>query len=951
MMLRSESEPQEFRARDRSNNRARLIESRREHRVGERADADTVVRIPLTVTYTCDLAGDEVAPMIGVHTSLRRPPRVGYTRFNVVWSADRPGEVSVPHRLAVHVGVSMPWPRDASVWFQVFAQVKSSEGAYRYEKAGSGVLPLHTLVGSRAESAADDATATVDVPLALQEARIMQPTPLFKGSIRVKYRYGSATGKTGAPVFFDAAESFQPESEWDVSERNVKFLEATMMQAVTATIAPFEKPVVQSKTGMAGGFEPTDPRLAKIHAPLFVTEACALTGARYWGNLALERDYDPAVYTRLMEIALERDRMAPDSFVERARAFEASPASAGEEEEEAGRPEYDLRLNAVAAVFVSACTVVANAVPYIADYAELNAGRMHGAAVDAKTGAVLPIGATPAPKGPAQFSKRKSHVTTESFDDPLARGADDCEGVSRLTARVYVGFRDGVFPPDNQLLHAAQAIARAYTVTGVLGSVQEHARNINESGKGGKGGMGDQPLIDSPQDAAGGVGAHMWTMFWPTRHLLRLASKTSATRLPRWTDGRTYRDFPPWHERLPVLVGEGTGMLNPQLLPPAAYQEGLEAKRDAVNVSIRQKEAMVRLMTDARVADLVHAQQLRHDHHADPRLHLDPPGELAKMQFVREQPTVMEDRNRRVSNFYMRATTLFPLVRAEDEIRYDVARAEAPLPATWAQQAEAFYVDDARGTPEQPRRDVPYPVYSWRMLIPVEAGPRPATWNGTFGPRQEGHETFDPTHLRWGVNMGDMLYKREHVALLRGPSTTTRQEKTVGAVLRHLPPLAPMRPLTDADRARVEKTQHTLNQMLQRKLEAFDAAHPGTRTKPLLAQDDRLFRPRRHIVADLLNGNGQPLPRSAWPEGYGADGNTELQLLFLKSQDATTEQISKVATRVAQCPYVRGARFVAEQAIPQVGTWRLEVVMDVDDAAQLNEGADSGFRWVTPHAL
>jgi len=909
----------DYKLHDRSTDVQRLAENAKTHTVGERGETAKFV-IPMRITYLCDLAPDEVEPVVGVHTSLRLPPRVGYTRFPIVWSADEPGQRSVPHKLMVRVGVETPWPRDASVWFQVFAKVKSSEGVYRLEKAGSACLPLYTLVGSREETE-DKPVGTFEIPMALQEARIMQEKPLIKGTMRIEYEYGSAR-RHGEPVFFTAKDSFLPESEWDVCERNVQFLESTMMHAVTTSIVLFED---RASAKLLGGvkvgrstevkpFDPTDPRLSKIHAPLFVTEAGALTGARYWGNLALERDYDPTVYSSLMSIALERAQMNPDYFYEMSRAFEtgrlgveAAGGGSGE------RPAYDTRLNAVAGAFFSACTIVANSIPYIADYADLNAGRAHA-------------------KTKSGFSAKKSHLTTESFDDPLARGADDCEGVGRLIGRVYVGFRDGDFSRGgsrqqrDRVLVAAQRIARAYTVVGVLGSVAEHARNINEAGAG-----GDQPPIDSEQDKASGVGAHMWTMFFPTRHFLRLASKTSQTRLPRWTDGKTYKDFPEWHERLPIGTGEGTGMMDPLVLPASAYVEGVEAKKRAINDDIRRKDAMMRLMTDVTISDVVKSKQLNH---ADAHLTYDPPGELANMQYIRSQQLVIEDRNRRMSNFYMRATAMYALVRLEDEIHYDVTRAEQPVPKTWNDQAHDFYRDEAYlarigASPVEggytPRPDVPYPVYTWRYLIPVEAGPRPSTWNGTFGPRQRGAETFDPQRLRWGPNFGDILYKREHVALVRGPSTTTSQEKTIGAIIRHLPPLAAMRPLRKSERALVERQTKYINKLLFATMKEYDQKHPESRKGKLLYQDDAKF--------------------------VEPSDSTQVVTLYLRSQDMTLDQVTRVASRVAMCPYALGARFIPEIVVPQVGTYRLEVVVDAQDSAELDDSPSTGFRWITPRAM
>jgi hypothetical protein len=591
--------------------------------------------------------------------------------------------------------------------------------------------------------------------------------------------------------------------------------------------------------------------------------------------------------------------MSEEEFIDQARVFNGSTSSSIHSKWDEERPAFDTRLNRTTKVFFDACSIVATSIPYVADYADLNKGRTE------KTGA---------------FERKKSHITTESFDDALARGADDCEGVARMIARVYVGYRDGSFPPENALLASAQSIAKVYTVVGVLGSVAQHSRNINESAG------QEQPKIDSPQDREGGVGAHMWTMFIPTRHFIRLAAKTSQTRLPRLGSGQTYKDFPEWHERLMIGVNEGTGMQNPAILPSSAYHEGIPAKKKAVNASIRKKDAVMRLMSDTSIAEVLQSQQVTDEQHQSSALHFDPPGELSKMQMVRQQSLLTEDRNRRVSNFYMRATTMFGLVRNQDEIHFDVTKAEQKVPSSWSEFAHDFYRDDKHADPRapyKPRSDVPDPVYSWRLLIPVEAGERPSKWNGTFGPWGDKAERYNPHNARWGVNLGDMVYKREHVALLRGPSTTTRQEKTIGSILRHLPPLAEMRSLTDGEKREVEEKTERHNRILMNTLMDFEASNPGVRHGPVLSQNSAYF--------DSLTTD-----------------KTELLMLYIKSQDTTEEQIRLVSKRVAQCPFALGARFVAEQVIPDVGNYRLEVVINMDNAASMNERT---FHWITPHAM
>ena len=265
MLERLGDEDEAFRWTDRSTDEEREAERKRIHVVGERSAKDAVVTLPLRLTYLCDLAADEIEPVIGVHTSLRKPPKVGYTRFPVVWDKNKPGQQSVAHKLDINIGVHFPWPRDASLWVQMFAKMKSSEGVYRLEKAGSACLPLHTLVGSKVETVEmGTPTGTFSVPLILQEARIMQEQPFFKGSIQIDYNYGRGRQRDSVsepfrPLYLEASgKHFQKETEWDVTERNISFLETRMLRTVSHTIMHSQRRLVQTQTGPKGGFEPGD---------------------------------------------------------------------------------------------------------------------------------------------------------------------------------------------------------------------------------------------------------------------------------------------------------------------------------------------------------------------------------------------------------------------------------------------------------------------------------------------------------------------------------------------------------------------------------------------------------------------------------------------------------------------------------------------------------------------
>jgi len=254
---------------------------------------------------------------------------------------------------------------------------------------------------------------------------------------------------------------------------------------------------------------------------------------------------------------------------------------------------YNTKLNQLSSVFVEACTILANSIPYIGDYDDLNHDRR-------------PIGAS--------FNASKYHMSTEACDDPFAKRSDDCEGDTNAIIRNYRGFRDiQNISKDNKLLMVGQSIAKNYMCFGVLATV--NARNIKESGENTDNQQEEFPKLGTPEENNSGNGAHMFSMFIPMRHSLKMLQRTwktpqigkkseSVEEDIKWTDGTTYLDYPIWNERLPVLVGEGTGMLNPKLAPPSCYHQGEENKIKTINEQAREKDAFIRVMTGKKIRTL-----------------------------------------------------------------------------------------------------------------------------------------------------------------------------------------------------------------------------------------------------------------------------------------------------------------------------------------------------------
>lgn len=982
------------------------------HIVGERSAKDAIYRIPLTIRFESDLSSQEVEPVIGIHSTLRKAPRVGYTRFPVVWEKGMDGLVSISHKIMVYVGEEKPWPYDASIVIQVFAKVKSSEGAWRLEKSGSACLPLNKLMesytsinekkmkmkisnkilspaeydnddddendhvyGETSEPKTDRAVYSLN--LVLQSARMLIDKPFYKGKMIVAHKYGTIAKNTNfsqrqqssssssslllEPIVWDKScvnaltkADFHNETTWDAVNKNIPFLERRVMRSVNKSMAPFI-PEVAKATGISKGFNPTMEELSKVHFPFFVTEVSAIPGPRYFSNYAFETDHDEKVYTDLMHIALERNHIPVSDFIKYGNSFITGKIPKEHQDSIIEGVEYNTKLSEVSSAFVEACTILSTSVPYIGDYVDFNEDRLRR----------------------TRFDKQKSHISTESCGDALATGADDCEGVGKLATRCYIGFRDIKHSKDNKVLQVAQAIANHYMCMGVLGSVT--ARNLSESEKtndddGAAGGGGDDSdddeqgnsnniegitIINSNEDMKSGVGAHMWTMFFPKRHALQLLGRTwqNPREKIHWTDNTNEDDYPVWNERLPVLVGEGTGMLNPRLAPVSAYYGSTEMKRNAINESVKEADAMLRIMSGVTVRGV----QSSVADHKMPKV--EKPGELAKLQFQKGQDAIMEDRNARLSIFYRRVTALFPIVTREEEYSMDFihSKAEVDLPNRWLNLQTKDFLDEQGA-----------PFYSWRMLLPVQMGKkRPDQWAPEYDAPGKQFEFSMAKDLHWGVNIEDFIYKRDHIALMRMPGNSVMQEKAIGSVVRHLPPLMDICALNEEQEKFIDDTIATLNVKMKdamiKKIKTSTSrddiipiknnSRSGTSSRSSsstsFSQEADDDNPSSYDpLLPYYSKRGcllLPMDHSAFEKKSSIVEGIPVETLkfYLRSQDFSPEQGDKIISRLVESPYFVSGRFISEVVTPSVGTIRIEVLVNNEDHAKLNESQNSGFQWIT----
>lgn len=822
----------------------------------------------MDIIYECHLSSREVEPVIGVSCSLVKKPKLGYDTVYVTWEDGtltserafiaKPVEYkhrSVAMRVRVKFDSNPPWPRDAAVWFQVFAKVKSSEGHWIFEKAGAGVLHLGNLVPEFVKASrnfmssasrhkhspltikshpSNSSLVLVEVPLFLQSMRVSSDTPVNKGKIIIQ---ASAL----------SASDFAPPSKYDLVPGNMKYLESSMMALVKKNLMVF-KPEVHAQFRKT--FRPTSPNLERVHAPLYITAAGILPGEYYWANFSGETDYDEEAYLSVAKAVLQRNRVSQKQFASMVKSMTVSSS-------------FDPMTHGKAAQLMGEMTsAMATTLYYIADLADVNDDRTQ-----------------------RYFRKQKSHITVESFDDAKERGGDDCEGLARVNARTFKGFSDGKF--RSQLLRNVQDVARRYIGAGTLGSVT--SRNISEAN-------GGLLRIDSADDNAAEVGAHMWFTLFPKKHFLEMVARTSPSTRDsiRWTDGSTIGSRPSWEHQMPVMISEGTGLFHPAPLAADAYHKSTAEKTAAVNRSLVRRDAYTRLFTNCTLLELKNGS-------ASP----DEPGELGKLQILRRQQTIVSDPDTRTSTFYRRMTGIYPVVSTEAEPVWNSSEAQGEIPVSWGRAK----TDDFKGRIRM--GDTCAPVYSWRSLVPVQVAARPRTFAGVDND-SESQKGYD---MEWGVNTTDMLHKRSFVGLLRLGAASSEQEKIISSYARHLPPQSIIKGPSAAQRAVFDRKIQRYNDILRSV--AFGGGNALT---------DKEF---------FSTLTGSPLIS---PQG-GKHGPLYITTGFLKMKDATSDKLERIGLRLKKCPYAVDARAVGELFDSELGNVRIEVAVSVNEPARLDDSA------------
>lgn len=436
---------------------------------------------------------------------------------------------------------------------------------------------------------------------------------------------------------------------------------------------------------------------------------------------------------------------------------------------------------------------------------------------------------------PDSASGKYNLVTVEDFADGQMKNAADCEDDSKLIGRVYRGVRDGRFPSGGAARHALamQAVARRYVCLGTLGSVT--SRNIAEAATEQNGGI--RPHIGDQVDRNMTVGAHMWVTLMPRAYYRQMIKKTtSANRIPFVDAAADEQQQRPWERALEVMVCEGTGPLRPIIMQEEARYTNRRDKEDAVFQEVKMLAAIKRAVArEGKVSEVFNgAQYLRRQAHL-------------KDNTDKSFKELKGDPDRRLTTFYRVISAFYPIPEAGED-RQDLVEMIS-------------------------KNEQPSDIYTTRCLIPVQIG-------GRGNP---------PKGLTWGVNMTDLVYKRDFVGAFRTLRTGAHARLIVSAIAGHLPPYAPIN-------------------------------YEPTPADPEIASWN----------ADLRKAGIPAVSKSA---------SDTLVVLFWRKSELEGKQAQAIVSELSQNKSILGANFVLEHLMESMATVRLEMRVSTSDIVALNPSA------------
>jgi hypothetical protein len=191
-------------------------------------------------------------------------------------------------------------------------------------------------------------------------------------------------------------------------------------------------------------------------------------------------------------------------------------------------------------------------------------------------------------------------IMVELFSDAYTYLSGDCEDLAHLSYDIYRRIRNGneklkdESKPYKQyggwnslLLDRLQHVTFLYINVGQLGIVtsrwlSENEENVNINSNNPE---IEHIIIDSEKDKNVEVGGHMYNIAmsipdFETFYNRSLKSGETPFKYPR--------SYPKWAQSLPILVIEGTGLLDPYLKPESSYYQNEENRKKFLNLMKRK---------------------------------------------------------------------------------------------------------------------------------------------------------------------------------------------------------------------------------------------------------------------------------------------------------------------------------------------------------------------------
>ena len=549
-----------------------------------------------------DLAPEhrETAPLLKAWTSYA--PSEFQTTVSMRPSREESGTHVAP---AFEATVSVPFPSGnvplhSSIYLQLLVHSPNSRDVPCERPAGTARFHLQPLVESHLRG------KNISLPVQTKDVVDDRGRPFTKTKFLVK-----KTTFVPELVDGDPGMSFDPLRPYDVHFLNGTYMDRVLRVAVGADMFPFVGgPDAWESRGPP--LQASDPHTGNLQFPFWVTESVNLPGPFFW-TIKKGPVPDERIVLHHLRIALQRAEFSEELF-----------NGTVEKQMKVTGDEYDPVFTECCSLAMDASMVWATAMPYIAD-------KLYGRKNDGTGWADLPV---------------------ENFG--WGTRSNDCDGLARQIYRMALAVRDGEFAHRTTL--NLQRIHRLYVTFGMLGSVsapkvEDSSANSSlpigrdfgaeafgaatESGSGTRFG---NAVVDSDEDRKANRGGHAWVEALPLARFLKLVSRCegrAGERNPsaedqeeRYVPGSLRPEgLAEWNEKMPHMIGEGTGRMHPLQLPPGEYANGdeelresyeegragyLEAARGAFDAlegvmgeakaSMRQYQTMVRDVPDTRLS-------------------------------------------------------------------------------------------------------------------------------------------------------------------------------------------------------------------------------------------------------------------------------------------------------------------------------------------------------------